>query len=76
MPAGNGRKSWLFAGSGRGGDRAAFMYTLIGAAKLNDVDPQGWLADALARIADTPMTRLDDPLPWNRTAPNHTVKAA
>ena len=60
-----GRKSWLFAGSDRGGVRAAAMYTLIGTAKLNDVDPQAWLADVLGRIADTPQTRLDELLPWN-----------
>jgi hypothetical protein len=60
-----GRKSWLFAGSERGVDRAAVMYTLIGTAKLNDVDPQAWLADVLARIADTPQSRRADLLPWN-----------
>lgn len=60
-----GRKSWLFAGSDRGAERAAVMYTLIGTAKLNDVDPQAWLADVLARIADTPQNRLDELLPWN-----------
>ena len=60
-----GRKSWLFAGSDRGGARAAAMYTLIGTAKLNDVDPQAWLADVLGRIADTPRSRLDELLPWN-----------
>ena len=49
-----GRKSWLFAGSDRGGVRAAVMYTLIGTAKLNDVDPQAWLAYVLARIAEQP----------------------
>ena len=49
-----GRKAWLFAGSDRGGERAAFMYSLIVTAKLNDVDPQAWLADVLARIADHP----------------------
>ena len=63
-----GRKSWLFAGSERGAERAAVMYTLIGTAKLNDVDPQAWLADVLARIADTPQGRLSDLLPWNWTA--------
>jgi transposase len=47
-----GRKSWLFAGSDRGGERAAIMFTLIQTAKLNDVGPQAWLADVLARIAD------------------------
>ena len=60
-----GRKAWLFAGSDRGGERAAFMYTLIGTAKLNDVDPQAWLADVLARIADHPASRLAELLPWN-----------
>jgi transposase len=60
-----GRKSWLFAGSERGAERAALMYTLIGTAKLNDLDPQAWLADVLARIADTPQTKLTELLPWN-----------
>jgi hypothetical protein len=60
-----GRKSWLFAGSQRGAERAAVMYTLIQTAKLNDVDPQSWLAEVLRRIADTPQTRLADLLPWN-----------
>jgi transposase len=60
-----GRKAWLFAGSDRGGERAAFMYGLITTARLNEVDPQAWLADVLARIAGTPASRLDDLLPWN-----------
>ena len=60
-----GRKAWLFCGSDRGGVRAAAMYTLIGTAKLNDVDPQAWLADVLGRIAETPQGRLDELLPWN-----------
>ena len=60
-----GRKSWLFCGSDRGGQRAAVMYSLIGTAKLNNVDPQAWLADVLARIAAHPARRLDDLLPWN-----------
>jgi transposase len=60
-----GRKSWLFAGSDRGGRRAAAMYSLIVTAKMNDVDPQAWLADVLARIADHPANRLDELLPWN-----------
>jgi transposase len=60
-----GRKSWLFAGSDRGGQRAAFFYSLIVTAKMNDVDPQAWLADVLARIAEHPARRLDDLLPWN-----------
>ena len=64
-PLALGRRSWLFAGSNRGGLRAAAMYTLIGTAKLNDVDPQAWLADVLRRIAGTPQNRLDELLPWN-----------
>jgi transposase len=55
-----GRKSWLFAGS----ERAAVMYTLIHTAKLNAVDPQVWLADVLARVADHPVNRVDELLPW------------
>ncbi|WP_051448530.1 IS66 family transposase [Bradyrhizobium sp. WSM1417] len=59
-----GRKSWLFAGSERGADRAAVMATLIMTAKLNDLDPQAWLADVLARIASTRQGRLNELLPW------------
>ena len=62
-----GRKSWLFAGSDRGGQRAAAMYSLIATAKLNGVDPQAWLADVLARINNLPASRLDELLPWNWT---------
>ena len=64
-----GRKSWLFAGSERGGQRAAFMYSLIGTAKLNDIDPQAWLADVIARISDMPVSRLHELLPWEWTQP-------
>jgi hypothetical protein len=60
-----GRKAWLLAGSDRGGERAAAMYSLIASAKLNGVDPRAWLADVLARIADHPASRLDELLPWN-----------
>jgi transposase len=60
-----GRKSWLFAGSERGGDRAAFMYSLIVTAKLNDIDPQAWLADVLARMPSMPVSRLPELLPWH-----------
>jgi transposase len=60
-----GRKSWLFAGSDRGGRRAGIMYSLIVTAKLNDIDPQAWLADVLARIAEHPVQKLDELLPWN-----------
>jgi transposase len=60
-----GRKSWLFCGSDRGGQRAAMMYSLIVTAKMNHVDPQTWLSDVLSRIAAHPMHRLDELLPWN-----------
>ena len=60
-----GRKSWLFAGSDRGGQRAAVMYSLIVSAKLNDIDPQAWLAHVLGCIANHPANRLDELLPWN-----------
>ena len=60
-----GRRSWLFCGSDRGGQRAAAMYGLIVTCKMNDVDPQAWLADVLARIASHPAHRLDELLPWN-----------
>jgi transposase len=60
-----GRKAWLFAGSDRGGERAAILYSFIVTAKLNDVDPQAWLADVLARIAEHPASRIDELLPWN-----------
>jgi hypothetical protein len=60
-----GRKSWLFAGSDRGGERAAYMYSLIVSAKMNNIDPQAWLADVLARIAGHPASRLDELLPRN-----------
>lgn len=60
-----GRKAWLFAGSDRGGERAAAMYSLIVTAKLNDIDPRAWLADVLSRIADHPVSRLHELLPWH-----------
>lgn len=60
-----GRKAWLFAGSDRGGERAAAIYSLIVTAKLNNIDPQAWLADVLRRINDQPASRLAELLPWN-----------
>jgi transposase len=60
-----GRKSWLFAGPDRGGQRAAAMYSIIVTAKMNDIDPQAWLADVLNRIAEHPANRIDELLPWN-----------
>ena len=59
-----GRNNWTFAGSDEGGRRAAAIYTLIETAKLNDVDPQAWLADVLARLQDHPARRIDELLPW------------
>jgi transposase len=75
-----GRKAWLFAGSERGGERAAVLYTLTQTAKLNDVDPKAWLADILKRIADHPFNRIADLLPWNwkntRQLPRSIANAA
>ena len=71
-----GRKAWLFAGSDRGGDRAAAMYSLIVTAKLNDVDPRAWLADVLARIADHPASRLHELLPWHWPRSTPVARAA
>jgi hypothetical protein len=71
-----GRKSWLFAGSDRGGQRAAFFYSLIVTARMNDVDPQAWLADILARIAEHPAQKVDELLPWNWRRPGDTARQA
>src|SRR6185437_1598857 len=71
-----GRKSWLFAGSERGADRAAIMATLIMTAKLNDLDPQAWLADVLARINNHAVHKLDELLPWNWAAEMERRKLA
>ena len=60
-----GRNNWIFAGSDEGGRRAAAIYTLIETAKLNDVDPQAWLTDVLARLQNHPAKRIDELLPWN-----------
>lgn len=70
-----GRKSWLFAGSERGGDRAAFMYSLIVTAKLNDIDPQAWLADVLGRLPDMTASQVSDLLPWNSQLSIHRQAA-
>src|SRR5215210_2164533 len=66
-----GRKSWLFAGSDRGGQRAAVLYSLIVTAKMNGVDPQAWLADVLARIAEHPAHKIAYllPLTWRPHSP-------
>ena len=65
-----GRKNYLFAGSDRGGERAATMYSLIGTAKLNGLDPETYLRNVLAHIADHPINRIAELLPWNLSAAN------
>jgi transposase len=67
-----GRKNYLFAGSDAGGERAASMYTLIGSAKLNGIDPEAYLSHVLGRIADHPITRIDELLPWKVALPGKT----
>ncbi|EJU14586.1 transposase IS66 [Sphingomonas sp. LH128] len=59
-----GRNAWLFCGSDRGGQRAAIAYSLIQTCRLNDIDPQAWLADVLARISNHPIASFDELLPW------------
>ena len=71
-----GRKAWLFVGSQRGGERAAFMYSLIVTAKMNDIDPQAWLADVLARMPNRSVSRLPELLPWNWAAAGSTRQMA
>ncbi len=62
-----GRKNYLFCGSDAGGQRAACMYTIIETCRMNDIEPQAYLADVLARIADHPIHRIDELLPWRWT---------
>ena len=60
-----GRKNYLFAGSDRGGESAAAIYSLIGTAKLNGIDPESYLRNVLSRIAEHPINRIEQLLPWN-----------
>ncbi len=71
-----GRKNWLFAGSDSGGERAAAMYTLIETAKLNGLDPEAYLRDVLGRIADHPIRRIAELLPWSFDAASPRAAAA
>ena len=75
-PLALGRKNYPFAGSDEGGRRAAIMYTLIETARLNGVDPEAWLADVIARIADHPINRVGELLPWNWSPVPAQAKAA
>jgi transposase len=67
-----GRKNYLFAGSNAGGERAAAIYSLIGSAKLNAIDPEAYLSHVLARIADHPINRIEELLPWSLGLPRAT----
>ena len=60
-----GRKNFLFAGSDAGGERAASLYSLLGSAKLNGLDPEAYLREVLTRIANHPINRISELLPWN-----------
>lgn len=68
-----GRKNWLFAGSNSGGERAAAIYTLTETAKLNGLDPEDYLRTVLARIADHPVKRVNEFLPWNLDGIRHRL---
>jgi hypothetical protein len=73
-----GRKNYLFAGSDRGGESAAAIYSLIGTAKLNGIDPESYLRNVLSRIAEHPINRIGELLPWNvaAEAAAHSLHAA
>jgi transposase len=62
------RKNYLFCGSDAGGERAAAIYGLIGTARLNGLNPEAYLREVLSRIADHPVNRIEELLPWNLAA--------
>jgi IS66 C-terminal element/Transposase IS66 family len=71
-----GRKNYLFAGADCGGERAAAIYSLIGTAKLNGIDPESYLRYVLSHIADHPINRIDELLPWNPIPQFRTIRKA
>lgn len=72
-----GRKNWLFAGSKAGGERAAAIYSVIETCKLNGVEPQAYIADVIAKIADDwPASRWDELMPWNWKTEQNISQAA
>jgi hypothetical protein len=74
-PLALGRKNWIFAGSDSGGERAAAIYTLIETAKLNGLDPEAYLREVFSQIADHPINRIADLLPWNLSPRSATLAA-
>jgi len=73
-PLALGRKNWMFAGSDKGGERAAAIYSLIETAKLNGIEPETWLRNVIARIADHPINKINQLLPWNMSSDAGDVK--
>jgi len=71
-----GRRNYLFAGSDRGGECAATMYSLLGSTKLNGLNPEAYLRHVLTVIADHPVNRIDELLPWNVTLPDESKAPA